>query len=159
MKCPYCGFDQDKVVDSRTTKEGRAIRRRRECIECGRRYTTYEYIETVPMQIIKSDGRKEPYDRSKLAAGVYAACKKRPVTSAKIHEILDNIESTLTKIGKEAVPSRVIGELVMKALQQVDEVAYMRFASVYRNFTEVSEFLNEIYDLHGPRSIKKDPLP
>jgi len=148
MKCPFCGCEEDKVVDSRGTKEGRAIRRRRECLACNRRYTTYEEIETVVLSVVKSDGRKEPFNRSKLITGLYTACKKRPVTAKQINEMVESIEEGLYNLGKEVIPSRTVGEFVMKALQGVDEVAYMRFASVYRNFNEVSEFLNEINGLH-----------
>lgn len=149
MRCPFCGCEEDKVVDSRATKEGRAIRRRRECLACSRRYTTYEEIETVLIQVVKSDGRKEPFNRSKLITGLYMACKKRPVSTNKINDMVESIEENLYKLGKEIIPSRTVGEFVMKALQEVDEVAYMRFASVYRNFNEVSEFLHEINGLHN----------
>ena len=144
MKCPFCNFEEDKVVDSRSTKEGKAIRRRRECLKCSKRYTTYEYIEAVPRTILKKDGAREPYDMGKLVTGLYTACKKRPVTPSQIHESAEEIESRVSGLKTEEIPSKVIGEFVMEALQKVDEVAYMRFASVCRNFNEVSEFLTEI---------------
>ncbi len=149
MKCPYCNHEEDKVVDSRTTREGKAIRRRRECLKCTRRYTTYEYIESVSRIVIKNDGRREPFDMGKLLAGIYTACKKRPVSQNKIQEIVDKVEAQIAQMYSDEVPSQRIGEFVMRSLQEVDEVAYMRFASVCRNFKEVSEFLNEIYELNG----------
>ena len=150
MKCVHCGYKEDKVVDSRSIKEGRAIRRRRECLECGKRFTTYEYIETVYLSIVKSDGRMEAYDKAKLMTSLYTACKKRPVTGSQIQDMVEEIEAKLTRLKKKQIPSRIIGESVMKALQAVDEVAYMRYASVYRNFSEVSEFLSEIQGLSIP---------
>ncbi len=144
MKCPYCQHEEDKVVDSRTSKEGKAIRRRRECLECGRRFTTYEYIESIPLTVVKADGRREPYDRQKLWTGLYTACKKRPVSAERIEIIVDQIENQVQGLAEHEVKSDVIGELSMKALYQVDEVAYIRFASVYRKFKEVREFLSEI---------------
>ena len=144
MKCPFCNFEEDKVVDSRSTKEGKAIRRRRECLKCGKRYTTYEYIETVPRTVLKKNGVREPFDMGKLVTGLYTACKKRPVPPSQIQEISEDIENKISNLKTEEIPSRTIGDFVMEALQQVDEVAYMRFASVCRNFNEVSEFLTEI---------------
>ena len=151
MKCPFCNFEEDKVVDSRSTKEGKAIRRRRECLKCGKRYTTYEYIESVPRTVIKNDGTHEAYDMGKLVTGLYTACKKRPVPPSKIQEITEDIENQISNLKSEEIHSKTIGEFVMKALQEVDEVAYMRFASVCRNFNKVSEFVTEINGLSGSK--------
>jgi len=147
MKCPYCGYDQDKVVDSRSSKEGRAVRRRRECLECGKRFTTYEYIENFPLTVVKSDQRREPYDRQKLMGGLLAACKKRPISMKKIESIVENIEEKVEKMGKTEVESIEIGKMVMSELKSVDDVAYVRFASVYRKFKDRDEFINEIQEL------------
>lgn len=144
MKCPYCQCDEDKVVDSRASRNGKAIRRRRECLSCAQRYTTYEYVETTPFTVVKHDGRREPYDRQKVLAGLRMACIKRPVSSESIEQMADNIENQLQGAADGEVNARLIGELAMKQLHAVDEVAYVRFASVYRNFTEVKEFISEI---------------
>lgn len=147
MKCPYCGFEQDKVVDSRSSKEGKAVRRRRECLECNRRFTTYEYIENFPLTIVKNDQRREPYDRQKLTMGLISACKKRPVSIKKIESIVDRIENQLERQAKTEVPSSEIGKMVMDELYKIDDVAYVRFASVYRNFKDRDEFISEIKGL------------
>ncbi len=147
MKCPFCGYEQDKVVDSRSSKEGRAVRRRRECLKCEQRFTTYEYIENFPLTVIKNDQRREAYDRQKLFSGLMSACKKRPVSMKKIESIVDNIEDDLEKMSKTEVGSMVIGKLVMNALYGLDDVAYVRFASVYRNFKDKGEFINEVKEL------------
>jgi len=144
MRCPYCGHEEDRVVDSRTSKEGRAVRRRRECLDCTRRFTTYEYIENISMTIIKNDLRREPYDRQKLMQGLTSACKKRPVSTKKIESIVDKIENRIEGMGKTEVPSSEIGKMVMAELYELDEVAYIRFASVYRKFKDVSEFISEV---------------
>ena len=149
MKCPFCNFEEDKVVDSRSTKEGKAIRRRRECLKCAKRYTTYEYIESVPRTVMKKDGSREPYDMGKLVTGLYTACKKRPVPPSQIQQIAEEIENRVSNLKSEEIQSKLIGEFVMEELQKVDEVAYMRFASVCRNFNEVSEFLTEIKDMNA----------
>ncbi len=149
MRCPYCSHGEDKVVDSRSSKEGRAVRRRRECLRCGQRFTTYEYIENVSLTIIKNDQRREPYDRQKLMQGIVAACKKRPVSIKKIESIVDRIESQIEKSGKMEVPSSEIGKLVMMELYQLDEVAYVRFASVYRKFKDISEFISEVKEIES----------
>jgi transcriptional repressor NrdR len=147
MKCPYCGHEEDKVVDSRSCKEGRAIRRRRECINCTKRYTTYEYIENFPLTVIKNDQRREPYDREKLLTGIVSACKKRPISMKKIESIVDFIEDKLEKMAKSEVESMEIGKLVMEELYKLDDVAYVRFASVYRKFKDLDEFVNEVQEL------------
>ncbi|NLG18789.1 MAG: transcriptional repressor NrdR [Fibrobacter sp.] len=149
MRCPFCSHGEDKVVDSRSSKEGQAVRRRRECLRCGQRFTTYEYIENVALTIIKSDQRREPYDRQKLMQGIIAACKKRPVSMKKIESIVDKIENQIEKSGKMEVPSYDIGQFVMAELYALDEVAYVRFASVYRKFKDICEFISEVKDLES----------
>lgn len=144
MRCPYCHCEEDKVVDSRGSREGRAIRRRRECLSCSQRYTTYEYIETAALMVVKADGRREPYDRQKILKGLGMACKKRPISQEAIEQLADQIENQLQSLNENEVPSKTVGEFAMRALYQVDEVAYVRFASVYRKFKEVKEFLSEI---------------
>jgi transcriptional repressor NrdR len=144
MKCPYCQCGEDKVVDSRGSRDNKAIRRRRECLSCGQRFTTYEYVETNPLAIVKNDGRREPDDRQKILAGLKMACKKRPISAETIEQIVDAIENQLQTVAEGEVRSQFVGELAMRQLHQVDEVAYIRFASVYRKFKEVKEFLSEI---------------
>ncbi len=144
MKCPFCGHEEDKVVDSRSVKDGRAVRRRRECLECKERYTTYEYIEKVSLTVAKSDGRVEPYERAKLQSGIRVACKKRPVETKKIEAIVDEIEKQLHALSRGEVSSQQIGELVMEQLRITDDVAYVRFASVYRKFQDKTEFVAEL---------------
>jgi transcriptional repressor NrdR len=144
MKCPQCAFEEDKVVDSRTTKEGEAIRRRRECLKCGHRFTTYEYIERVPMMVVKKDGRREEYSREKLLGGLSKACEKRPVSREQIERVIDDIETALFGKFKNEVKSTEIGNLVVDRLQSLDEVAYVRFASVYRQFKDINQFMSEV---------------
>ena len=144
MKCPQCSFEEDKVVDSRTTKEGEAIRRRRECLQCGHRFTTYEYIERVPLMVVKKDGRREEYSREKLLGGLLKACEKRPVSREQIERVIDDIESVLFAKFKSEVKSTEIGNLVVDRLQSLDEVAYVRFASVYRQFKDINQFMSEV---------------
>ena len=144
MKCPECGHEEDKVVDSRPHQDGRAIRRRRECLKCGKRYTTFEYIETGSLTVIKSDERREQFDRNKLLHGIKLACNKRPVTSFEIDNMVAEIEGELHATGKSEIPSKDIGELVMAKLKTVDDIAYVRFASVYRKFADTAEFLEEM---------------
>jgi len=147
MRCPSCGHLEDRVIDSRSTKEGRAIRRRRECIGCGNRYTTYEYVENASVVVVKKDGKREPWSREKVIAGISRACEKRPVSLSQIEEMVDRIETEIQRQAPGEVDSKRIGELVMAELQQLDEVAYVRFASVYRHFKDVNEFLDEIQGL------------
>ncbi|MCP4632661.1 MAG: transcriptional repressor NrdR [candidate division Zixibacteria bacterium] len=147
MKCPYCDNLDDKVVDSRSAAGGEAVRRRRECISCGKRYTTYEYIERSGLQIIKQDGNREDFNRGKLINGISLACKKRPVSREIIEKTAEEIESVLHESSKSEVSSRKIGELVMEKLRELDEVAYIRFASVYRNFRDRGEFIEELRGL------------
>jgi transcriptional repressor NrdR len=138
MRCPYCSSPDDKVVDSRTSRDGRAIRRRRECLACQKRFTTYEYIEDQPLVVIKTDGRREPFDRVKVFNSIRIACNKRPVSVTQIEEAVDEIESKLEGLGEREVTTKQIGELVMEYLRRTDDVAYVRFASVYRQFQEKS---------------------
>ena len=150
MRCPFCGADEDRVVDTRSSQEGRAVRRRRECEACGKRFTTYESVELFPRQVVKRDGRREPYDRQKLLLGIVTACTKRPVNIDTIEAAVDRIEQRLEESGRVEVDSRWLGEQVMAELQEVDEVAYVRFASVYRQFKDVTEFMNELRGLREP---------
>ncbi len=147
MRCPFCSHQEDKVVDSRSSKEGRAVRRRRECLKCEKRYTTYEYIENVSLSVIKNDGRIEEYDREKLRQGIITACKKRPISIKKIDSIVDKIENEIQSLSQTEVKSQVVGETVINELQKLDEVAYVRFASVYRQFKSKEEFLIELKDM------------
>ncbi len=147
MKCPFCGHQEDKVVDSRASSDGVAIRRRRECLGCGKRFTTYEHVEEQPLMIIKKDGRREPFDRHKLLAGLVKACEKRPVSMDDLEQLVDELERELSQQFEREVPSREIGERVMKKLHALDPVAYVRFASVYREFKDVEQFMRELKDL------------
>ncbi len=151
MKCPFCGYEQDKVVDSRSSKEGRAVRRRRECLKCEKRFTTYEYIEKFPLTVVKSDMRREPYDRQKLQQGILAACKKRPVSMKKIESIVDKIEDEVEKLAKAEINTLDIGKYVMNELYKLDDVAYVRFASVYRKFKDRDEFITEVKELNSKK--------
>jgi len=158
MKCPFCDDLENRVVDSRLTKEGGEIRRRRECFRCKRRFTTYERIEETLPLIVKKDGRRETYDRAKIVGGLQRACEKRPVSVANIDEIADTIETSLMERGEKEIPSSVIGEAVMRHLHELDQVAYVRFASVYRSFKDVGEFMRELEDLiTSRRSNDKKP--
>ncbi len=147
MKCPFCSHLEDKVVDSRSAQEGIAIRRRRECLQCGRRFTTYEHVEDVPFMVVKKDGRREPFDRSKLLAGLVKACEKRPVSLERIEGVVDGIERALQNNLDKEVSSSQIGEMVMQQLHEIDEVAYVRFASVYRQFKDINQFMGELKGL------------
>ncbi|MBU3760103.1 MAG: transcriptional repressor NrdR [Candidatus Omnitrophica bacterium] len=147
MRCPFCKAENDKVIDSRTANEGTIIRRRRECEDCSRRYTTYERIEEIPIHVVKKDGRREPYDRAKALDGIYKACGKRPVPLADQEAIVDELEKHLRDKYDKEIPSSAIGEFIMKRLGKVDQVAYVRFASVYREFQDVSHFMKELKSL------------
>jgi len=149
MKCPFCSWLGDKVVDSRSTAEESAVRRRRECLKCGKRFTTYEYIEEVSLLVIKKDGRREPFDRKKILAGIIRACEKRPVSVEKMEDIVIQVERLVQKKSDREVFSSKIGELVMEKLKAVDDVAYVRFASVYRQFKDVGQFMVELKDILG----------
>lgn len=147
MKCPYCGDSSDKVVDSRESRDSLSIRRRRECQECGRRFTTQERIEEMLPMIVKKDGRREPFRREKVVGGIQRACEKRPVPMERIEAIADELERALIEMGEKEVPSSVIGEILIEKLRETDDVAYVRFASVYRSFKDVDEFMRELEEV------------
>ncbi len=144
MKCPYCGYDESKVIDSRPTDEGERIRRRRECLKCGKRFTTYEVIETFPIIVIKKDKSRESFDRNKLLNGLLRACEKRPVSIDTLERLVDEIEGSLQNSLDREVPSSLIGKYAMEKLKNIDEVAYVRFASVYREFKDIATFKEEL---------------
>jgi len=150
MLCPFCSHLEDKVVDSRESQDGTAIRRRRECLKCEKRFTTYERIEEVTLKVIKKDSRREDYDRNKILAGIIKACEKRPVSMEHIEAAVDAVEKDIMKRYEREVNSTEIGELVMQKLHRLDEVAYIRFASVYRQFKDVNQFMNEVKNLLSP---------
>jgi transcriptional repressor NrdR len=157
MKCPYCGFGQDRVVDSRESKDLDSIRRRRECESCKRRFTTYERIDEIPYMVVKKDGRRERFDRQKILSGLLRACEKRPVSSSQLETIVDATESFLVEAPERERTTGEIGELIMEHLKGLDTVAYIRFASVYRDFKDVREFKQELEELlrsHGPQKGK-----
>ena len=147
MRCPYCDHQDDKVVDSRSCREGMAIRRRRECVECGKRFTTYEYIEHVPLAVVKSDGRREPFDRGKLLEKVHLACYKTTISIDQIEALVEQVETELGNLTEKEISSKKIGERVMESLRYLNEVAYVRFASVYRQFKDKSDFVRELEQL------------
>jgi len=147
VQCPFCNHLENKVVDSRLSKEGEAIRRRRECLSCQRRFTTYERIEDMLPSVIKKDGRREPFDRQKILQGLKKACEKRPISVDALEAVVERIEKKIQELGKSEIPGQVIGEEVMKELHELDQVAYVRFASVYREFKDLSEFMNELKEL------------
>ena len=147
MKCPFCGHQEDKVVDSRASSDGRSIRRRRECLSCGKRFTTYEQVEEQPLMVIKKDGRREPFDRHKVLAGLVKACEKRPVSMDDLERLVDELERELSQQFEREVPSREIGKRLMPRLHRLDPVAYVRFASVYREFKDVEQFMRELKEL------------
>ena len=144
MKCPYCGHLEDKVVDSREGEDGETVRRRRECLQCTRRFTTYERSEKLPLMVVKKDGRREPFDRQKLLAGLRKACEKRPVSMEQLDRFIDELERDLVSAYEKEAASAAIGELVMERLHGLDEVAYVRFASVYRQFKDINQFMGEL---------------
>lgn len=144
MRCPYCSAEEDKVVDSRTAEEGRAIRRRRECLECGRRYTTFERPEEVPLLVLKRNGVEEPFLRDKVTEGIRRACKNRPVSEGEIAAVVDDVEEAMRLDGRRPIPSAEIGREILERLRHVDDVAYLRFASVYKDFQELTDFEREL---------------
>lgn len=144
MKCPYCGHENTRVIDSRPAEENNSIRRRRVCDECDKRFTTYEKVETIPLIIIKKDNNREAYDRSKIEAGVLRACHKRPVSANQINHLVDEVEKEIFDMEEKEIPSRVIGEIVMNKLKDLEAVAYVRFASVYREFKDINTFMDEL---------------
>ena len=149
MKCPYCSNTDTRVIDSRPAGDGSSIRRRRCCDECGKRFTTYEKVETIPLQVIKKDNTREQYDRSKIEAGVVRACYKRAIPTEAIQKTVEKIETEIFKREEKEIPTSVIGEIVMESLKELDEVAYVRFASVYREFKDVNTFMNELKKMLG----------
>ncbi len=151
MKCPFCGENNNKVIDSRLSREGNAIRRRRECLACSRRFTTYEYIEEIPLMIIKKDRRRELFNREKVRAGIQRACEKREISVNAIESFVENLERDLRESEEKEIPSRVVGEKIMAKLHELDKVAYVRFASVYRDFKDVNDFVTELKDLLDQR--------
>lgn len=156
MKCPFCGFADTRVIDSRLGKEGNNIRRRRECTQCERRFTTFERVEEMLPLIIKKDGRRQPFDRKKIIGGIQRACEKRPVSIATIEKIVDSLERQLQESGEREIESRIIGQAVMDALHDLDQVAYVRFASVYRQFKDINEFMSELKDILAEGGNSKD---
>jgi transcriptional repressor NrdR len=147
MKCPYCRSLENKVIDSRLSKEGDSIRRRRECLSCQRRFTTYERVEDILPMVIKRDGSREPFDRNKIMIGLKKACEKRPISIEVLEEVTSSIERHFQDLGEKEIPSSAIGEMVMKALYRLDDVAYVRFASVYRQFKDITQFIEEVKEL------------
>ena len=147
MRCPYCDDQDDKVVDSRSCRDGQAIRRRRECVTCGQRFTTYEYIEHTPLTIVKRDGSREPFDRAKLLEKIRLACYKTTVSADQIEELVETVGTKLGNLAEKEVPSKKVGELVMDELRELNEVSYVRFASVYRQFRDKSDFVRELEQL------------
>ncbi len=144
MKCPFCGFLEDKVVDSREAKDGDSIRRRRECLECGRRFTSYERIDEIPYMVVKKDGKRETFERNKIMAGLLRACEKRPISASQLEAIVDSVEKTLQESPDRELPTSDVGKIIMRRLKELDKVAYVRFASVYLEFEDVSEFMTEL---------------
>ncbi len=147
MICPFCGFKQDRVIDSRESKEGDVIRRRRQCLQCERRFTTYERSDEIPYMVVKKDGRREKFDRQKVLNGLLKACEKRPVPMAKLAEVVDSVEARLSDSAEREISTTEIGEMLMEQLRSLDKIAYVRFASVYRDFQDVEAFINELKNL------------
>lgn len=144
MKCPFCGKENSRVIDSRPVEENNSIRRRRQCDECNKRFTTYEKVEAIPLVVIKKDNNREPYDRSKIEAGVFRSCHKRPISVDQINALVDEVENAIFNLEEKEVPSTIIGEILMDKLKELDPVAYVRFASVYREFKDVNTFMDEL---------------
>ena len=155
MRCPFCDDLENRVIDSRLSKEGEVIRRRRECLKCQRRFTTYERIEEFLPMVVKKDGRREPFDRLKILSGLKKACEKRPVSIQTLEEVTGRIEKKIQEMGETEIPSKVVGEEVMRELRELDQVAYVRFASVYQEFKDVNQFMSELKDLL--KEERKDP--
>ena len=147
MKCPYCREIENKVIDSRMTKEGHSVRRRRECLGCNHRFTTYERVEEVPLVLIKKDGRRETFDRTKVLSGMQKACEKRNISINALEESVDELARELQEMGEKEIPSSIVGSRIMTKLQGLDDVAYVRFASVYREFKDINDFMSELKDL------------
>lgn len=155
MKCPFCNYQEDKVVDSRTSKNGMAIRRRRECLQCGKRFTTYEQVEEVLPMVVKKDNRREPFDRFKIVAGMRKACEKRAISTEQIESAVDEIEKVIQNKMEKEINANDIGELVMRKLAELDEVAYVRFASVYRQFKDINAFMDELKTILADQTMVK----
>jgi transcriptional repressor NrdR len=155
MRCPFCGFLEDKVVDSRESKDGDSIRRRRECLECGRRFTSYERIDEIPYMVVKKDGRREAFDRNKIMAGLLRACEKRPISAPQLESLVNSVEKYVQDSPDRERPTSQVGKLIMRRLKELDKVAYVRFASVYLEFEDVSEFMTELKDLVRSREKTK----
>ena len=155
MKCPYCTKIDNKVIDSRLSKDGRTIRRRRECLACGRRFTTYEKLEDVLPMVVKKDGRREPFNREKIISGIGRACQKRPISVTRIEEFVDSIELYFQELGKKEIDSTEVGEKVINKLKEWDEVAYVRFASVYRQFKDINEFMVELEEILESKQVQE----
>ena len=159
MRCPFCGHIEDKVVDSREAKDGDSIRRRRECLDCGRRFTSYERIDEIPYMVVKKDGKRESFDRTKVLAGLMRACEKRPISMTQLESIVDEIEKELQDSSDREIPTSDVGKIIMRRLKALDKVAYVRFASVYLEFEDVSAFMTELKDLvSARRPVKKNPV-
>ncbi len=154
MRCPFCSYGESKVIDSRAAEEGSSIRRRRECLQCSRRFTTYEVVEESPLMVIKKDGRRELFDRTKLLNGILRACEKRPISLSTVESVVDKVEKQLRNLMEREVSSRSIGETVMQHLKDIDQVAYVRFASVYRQFADINNFMQELDTLMKSQSGK-----
>ncbi|MCC6393059.1 MAG: transcriptional repressor NrdR [Bryobacterales bacterium] len=147
MRCPFCGFQEDKVIDSRESREGEAIRRRRQCLKCEKRFTTYERIDEVPYMVVKKDGRREKFDRQKVLTGLLKACEKRPVSMGKLAELVDEVEGKIVEAADREISTMEVGEMLISRLRDIDKVAYVRFASVYRDFQDEEAFFHELKDL------------
>ena len=154
MRCPYCGYKKDSVIDSRRAKNEASVRRRRQCLKCKRRFTTYEYVERIPLMVIKKDNRREPFDRNKILSGLKKACEKRPVGMDALEDAVSRIEKKVQESGEKEIPSTMLGEEVMRELHGLDEVAYVRFASVYREFKDINQFMDELSDILKDRNRK-----
>ncbi len=154
MRCPFCSYGESKVIDSRAAEEGSSIRRRRECLQCMRRFTTYEVVEESPLMVIKKDGRRELFDRTKLLNGILRSCEKRPIPLSVVENVVDKVEKELRNLMEREVSSRHIGETVMRHIKDIDQVAYVRFASVYRQFADINNFMQELEALMKTQSVK-----
>ncbi len=156
MRCPFCSHIEDKVVDSRESKDGDSIRRRRECLDCGRRFTSYERIDEIPYMVVKKDGKREGFDRNKVLAGLFRACEKRPISTGQLEEIVDEVEKNVQDSLDRELATNEVGKIIMRRLKVLDKVAYVRFASVYLEFADVSEFMSELKQLVGNRTPAAD---
>lgn len=154
VRCPFCGWTESKVIDSRSAEEGSTIRRRRECISCARRFTTYEVVEQIPLMVVKKDGRRTIFERGKIMTGVLRACQKRPIPLTVIEELVEKVEKEIRNTMEREISTQRIGEMVMQNLKEIDQVAYVRFASVYRQFTDINNFMQELEDLMKTRASK-----